>query len=339
MSERRARSFLIVLTGSLGDVVRGLPLIDAIKAAEPGAHITWLIEDKWQKILSLHPALDRMIAFERRRGLQGVLELRRALQQERFDVVLDLQRHFKSGVFNRFARAARRIGFHRRDAKEGNWLFQTERIPYRGNGIPKTEHYLLFLDQIGIPRPQKLSFGFERIDSSTLAGEFSLPAGQRRVVVLLGSSWSSKDWFASGYARLLKSILDRTRAGIALVGDGSQTRMADELMEAIPDPRILNLVGRTSLPQLVGILHQAQVAVGPDSGPGHISAAVGTPYVTLFGPTDPVRVAPHGMLDLSVRADIGCAPCMRRTCPGLNKICMRLISPDEVFGQVSRFVS
>lgn len=330
MSDTRKRTILIVLTGSLGDVVRGLPLVDAIKSAEPQTHISWLIEDKWQKVVALHPAIDQLLVFNRKQGLRGVCEIFRRLRREKFDVVLDLQRHFKSGFFSRSAPAMVRVGFHRRDSKEGNWLFNNRYIEYRGNTISKVDHYLLFLDAIGIPRPEKLSFGFERLDAVKLAGPFSIDDEAPHVALVLGSSWNSKDWLSEGYERLIELIKKSSSAKICLVGDNSQRSLAEELERTL-GTSVRNLVGKTSLPELVGVLLQCRAAVGPDSGPGHISAAVGTPYVTLFGPTDPLRVEPYGMGALSIRAGVGCSPCWRRTCPGLNKICMRSITAEQVF--------
>ncbi len=337
MPNARERSVLIVLTGSLGDVVRGLPLVDAIKSAEPRTRISWLIEDKWQKVAALHPAIDQLIVFNRKQGLKGVLELIGKLRREKFDTVLDLQRHFKSGFFNLCAPAAERIGFHRRDSKEGNWLFNTRHIEYRGHTVSKVDHYLLFLDAIGVPRPAKLTFGFERLDAAGLAGQFSVTNGARRVALVLGSSWQSKDWFHTGYERLISLIKSSSDSEICLVGDNSQRALGDAL-ERVSGDRVLNFVGKTSLPELIGILHQCRAAAGPDSGPGHISAAVGTPYVTLFGPTDPLRVEPYGMGALSIQGDVGCAPCWRRTCPGLDKICMRSISAEQVFGRLEAYL-
>ena len=332
------RTYLFVLTGSLGDVVRGLPLVDAIKASDPAAQITWLIEDTWQKILSMHPRIDRMIVFERKRGWRGVVSLWRALRNERFDVVFDLQRNFKSGIFNRWARATTRVGFHPRDSKEGNWIFQTDYIPRRGDSISKTDHYLLFLDAVGIQQPETLTFGFEEIDSAALIGDL-LDAAHCPIVMVLGSSWPSKDWLVSGYAQLIDLIRKRSSSSVILAGDPSQSPIANQLLAAVGNERIINLVSKTTLIQLVGVLHRAKVAVGPDSGPGHISAAVGTPYVTLFGPTNPVRVAPYRMQHLSLRVDLGCSPCYRRECPGLNKFCMRLISPEAVFEKIQTVLS
>jgi ADP-heptose:LPS heptosyltransferase len=81
------------------------------------------------------------------------------------------------------------------------------------------------------------------------------------------------------------------------------------------------------------------VCVGPDSGPGHLAAVVRTPYLSLFGPTDPGRTAPYGSEDLVIRSPIGCAPCYRRRCPGLGTLCMRLLGVESVWGRLLPFLA
>jgi ADP-heptose:LPS heptosyltransferase len=96
------------------------------------------------------------------------------------------------------------------------------------------------------------------------------------------------------------------------------------------------LLGNTSLPELVAVIHNAQLCLGPDSGPAHIAAAVKTPYVSLFGPTSAELVAPYGMEAFSISSPVGCAPCYRRRCPGLGNVCMRLHSPQLVAETIKR---
>src|SRR5690606_14219230 len=98
--------------------------------------------------------------------------------------------------------------------------------------------------------------------------------------------------------------------------------------------RVVNTIGRTTLDDLNGLLAAARACVGPDSGPAHMAAAVGTPHITLFGPTSPERTAPYGSEHLVVRSSIGCAPCYRRRCPGLGRLCMRMLSPEAVWSKL-----
>jgi len=322
--------------GALGDVVRGMYLVNSIKSAEPDAHITWLVEPACSGILRLHPAIDDIVVFNRPKGFAGVLEVRRELAKRSFDITLDLQRHSKSGLFSWFSGAPRRIGFHRKDAKEFNWFFNTEYVEPQGEAISKIDHYHTFLDRLELPQPQELSSGLEGITlANTTASWAEQLRGESYVGFILGSSWDSKDWPVEGYEGLLSMIPGGTAVFLA---DKSKIAMAERLERVQTKARVVNLAGKTNLTELVALVRGARVLVGPDSGPGHIAGAVGTPHITLFGPTPWVRNAPRGSEQLSLVAHVGCSPCKRRVCPGLGKVCMKLIQPEMVISKMSKFM-
>lgn len=335
MSSAGGRRVLIILMGALGDVVRGLCLVDAIKSAWPDCRITWVVEPACSGLVKLHPRIDRVVVFERKRGLAGVLALRRELRREEYDVTLDLQRHLKSGLFSRFSRAPRRIGFHRRDAKELNWLFNTERVAEHGERISKVDHYLEFLKPLGIARPERLTTGLEGITLARVSADWRAELVGPYVGVVLGSSWDTKDWPEEGYRALLEQLHTSGHRTAVLIGDSSQREMGERLEAGAPSSvKVINLAGKTSLEHLVALLRDASVCVGPDSGPAHICGGLGTRHVTLFGPTPAVRNAPRGSEDLAIVSAVGCSPCKRRDCPGLGKLCMRLISPEAVLERI-----
>jgi lipopolysaccharide heptosyltransferase II len=321
---------LIVLLGAIGDVVRGMNLVNAIKDAQPHTHITWLVEPASASIVRLHPRIDEVIVFNRRDGWRGVKELWSALRSRRFDRTLDLQRHAKSGLFSLLSRAPDRIGFHKSDGKEFNWLCNTRTIAAQGEDISKVAHYLCFLDAMNLPRPARLSSGLEGTTLEKLAPAWRAELHPRFVGVVLGSSWDSKDWPEEGYKGFVQQAHSAGVSQVVLLGDKSKVDMASRLQQVPATVAVLNLVGRTTLPEVVAVLSAAQACVGPDSGPAHICGAVGTPHVTIFGPTSVTRNAPRGSEKLAVFASVGCAPCKRRVCPGLGKLCMRLISPELV---------
>ena len=327
-----SRRILIVLMGSLGDVVRGMYLVDAIKGAFPQTTITWLVEPACAGIVRLHPRIDDVILFDRGAGIRGIFALRRELGRRHFDVTLDLQRHFKSGFFSWMSGATHRIGFHKRDAKEGNWLFNTDYIDERGETVSKIEHYQLFLERLGIAKPLTLSSGLEGITLDTVDAPWLSQLTSPYVVCVLGSSWESKDWLEDGFAALLARLEGQR---VVLVSDQSKVALAARLESGTAGASVINLAGKTSLRELVAVVQGARAVVGPDSGPAHIAGAVRTPHVTLFGPTPAVRNAPRGSEGLSLVTDIGCAPCKRRVCPGLGKVCMRLIHPEAVIAKLS----
>jgi lipopolysaccharide heptosyltransferase II len=317
--------------GSLGDLVRGLCLADALKrGCRPACRVAWLVEPQWRPLLHNHPHIDQLIVFDRPQGVAALPGLYRQLRSQHFDVALDLQRHFKSGVFSWMSGARRRIGFHRRNAKEFNWLFTNDPIAYQGERLNKLAHYLKFIEHLGIPRPARLDFGLShyRIDRLNPALAEHLP--RPFVAVVMGSSWTTKDWPYERYRDLVRLILEQKQLGVVLIGDRSQAPAADRLISEMPSKHLLPLAGRTSLPEVTGVLQAAAAAVGPDSGPGHLAAAVGTPYVSLFGPTAPERVAPYRCEGLVVQTPEPCRGCYRKRCPLPTHACMAAITPAMV---------
>lgn len=321
-----APSILIVLMGALGDVVRGMSVADRIKEEMPLANITWLVEPKCRGIVELSESVDNVIVYDRVHPLRGIFSLRKALKAKKFDIVLDMQRHAKSGFFTWLSGAPKRIGFHPSNAKELNWVFQTEYISPADDTVNKFHHYQKFLIPLGIPEPVT--------HTTTLRGTRSEKIGtlpKPYVFVVLGSSWKSKDWVPQGYDKLLQELAASGMHAV-LVGDRSKEVLSRELSEGRSG--VSNLVGATSLSELVAVIRDASCGIGPDSGPGHIASAVNVPYVSLFGPTSPKRVSPIGSEHLVVTATIGCSPCYKRQCPGLDTLCMRLISVPHIIEKV-----
>jgi len=328
-------SILLILMGSLGDVVRGLSLVSQIKKNLPNSRITWLVEPKWVELITIHPDIDKILVFNRNKGVLAVWQLKKALDQEHFDITLDLQRHFKSGFFSLLSRAERRIGFNRRNTKEFNWLFNNETIDFFSERLPKVQHYLKFTEYLGIPAPDVLDFGFSSFDFKSVLPDILSDINGPIISVVMGSSWESKNWFFEGYRGLIQDLFGSGKQHVVLLGDCSQESASFQLAEYIGSPSLINLVGKTSLLEVAAVLKVADVAVGPDSGPAHIAGAVGTPYVTLFGPTSPQRVAPYGSEHLVVQAGVACAPCYKKRCPGLNRRCMRKITVVQVKERIS----
>jgi ADP-heptose:LPS heptosyltransferase len=293
------------------------------------------VEPKWAELVDFHPQIDKVIVFNRPRGMQAVWDLSKNLAQEHFDITLDLQRHFKSGFFSLLSRAKRRVGFNRRNAKERNWLFNNEQIDYISDAVSKLRHYLKFTEYLGLSQPTSLNFGFSSLDLKATAPNIVAEIGNSFIAVVMGSSWESKEWFFDDYYQLVKDILSSGKREVVLLGDRSKVTSAATLSEKVGSARLVNLVGQTSLLELVAVLKAAAVGVGPDSGPGHLAAAVGTPYVSLFGPTSPRRIAPYGSEHLVVQSEVACAPCYKKRCPGLGRLCMRLVSVEAVEKKLS----
>ena len=321
--------------GSLGDVARGLCLVSHIKNHLPASKVSWLIEKRRTDMVGCHPQLDKVIVFDRSRGISGVWRLYQLLRREHFDIALDLQRIFKSGFFSLLSGARRRIGFHRRNCKELNWAFNNEHIPYFSENRSKLEHYLKFTEYLGLPEMDTADFGLAHLDVDSTVPPQVAEIQNSFIAVVMGSSWDSKDWNFSGYHNFVQTIIETQNRHVVLLGGNSQMALAADLVEKLNSPKVINLTGN-SLLEMTAVLKAAAAAVGPDSGPGHLAAAVGTPYVTLFGPTPANRHAPYGCEHLTIQSNLSCAPCYKKQCPDRNKECMTSIDVSEVADKISR---
>jgi len=327
---------LVILLGAIGDVTRALPLLVRLRRAYPQAHIAWAVEPAAAALLDYHPALDEILLYQRSRGSQTFLPFLRTVRNHHFDLVLDLQRHLKSGLVSLWSRAPVRLGFHRSNTKEGNWLFNTHTIEAVPDFSLKLAQYLKFADALGLPddgvrfdlrlRPQE-----EQQVETLLAGTIRPFAA-----FFLGSRWPSRFWFPQATAEVARVLQQEYGMGIVLVGGPSEVAFAQQVSEAM-GTAVTNLSGKTSLRDLIGVFSHARFALGPDSGPMHIAAATDIPVISLWGATSPLRSAPWGSKAFVIRGEAACSPCYVRRCP-IGRACMRRITPGQVLEVVQKIL-
>jgi lipopolysaccharide heptosyltransferase I len=328
------KKILIVLHGSIGDVIRALPLANLLRKGFPKAYLAWSVEPAARPLLEGCPAIDEIILFDRGRPWRAAWPFLAKIRSRRFDLVLDLQRHLKSGVISRYSGAPQRIGFHRSDSKEFNWLFNNQHIEPFGETVYKLNHYLKFADYLGIDR-SSVSWEFAVTVEEKVSIAKHLSEVRRRFAVLfIGTRWQSKQWFPAQIAECAELLQVEHQLDVVLLGAKHDQPIAREVM-ALARGRVIDLVGGTSLREALGIIERADVAVGPDTGLMHVAAAVGTPVVSLWGATDPQRNGPYGFTELAIQGRAPCVPCGRRHC-SIGRICMRSITKEQVAAKVEQ---
>jgi lipopolysaccharide heptosyltransferase I len=331
-----ARRILIILLGAIGDVVRALPLLGRLRKAYPDAHITWAVEPKSAPILEGHRWLDELIVYDRSRAPWSFAPFLYRVRAGRFDLVLDLQRHLKSGICAYISGASERIGFAPANTKELNHWFSNRQVATQPNMRLKLLQYQSFGDALGIPSAP-IEFGLEPTAEQMAHAERLLGGAARGplLAAILGSSWESRIYFAEQTAAAIADIHRHHGLTPVLLGGPAERRLADDVSRLLTGIETVDLVGRTGLKDLAAIFRSCRAAFGPDSGPMHIAAAVGCPVVSLWGSTAPERSAPWGYADLAIKAPIPCHPCYLRRCP-IDRECMRRIEPGEVVAALER---
>ena len=277
------KKILLILHGSIGDVTRALPLANLIRRGFPKALLAWAVEPPSLPLVEHHPAVDEVILFDRPNWWNQLGPFLRKIRVGRFDWVLDLQRHLKSGMISRWSGAPNRLGFHRLDCKEFNWIFNNRHIPALGNGISKLNHYLMFAEYLGlVPDRVEWTLSLTSAEQASVARRLANVRGGF-AALFVGARWESKGWFPAQISSCASLIQKALRSWHCFAGQRSKMRPSQEEVERACGHGISNLVGRTSLKEAVGIIARAKIAVGPDTGLMHIAAAVGTPVISSVG--------------------------------------------------------
>ncbi len=328
---------LIVLLGAIGDVTRALPLLTRLRRTYPEAYIAWAVEPTAAPLLDNHPALNEVLLYRRIRGPVAFFPFLREIRRHRFDLVLDLQRHAKSGLVSWWSGAPLRLGFHRKNTKEGNWFFNTHTITPVPDFSLKLHQYLAFADALGLP-DDGVHFDLRLREEEQQRVETLLSSTPHPFAAFfLGSRWPSRFWFPPATATVVRALRQEYGMGIVLLGSQSEASFAQEVSERIGG-EVTNLSGQTSLRDLIGIFTRARLALGPDSGPMHIAAATGTPVISLWGATSPIRSAPWGSEELVLCGTAACSPCYTRRCP-IGRACMQRITPEQVLEAARRVLA
>lgn len=289
---------LIIRPSALGDIVRSVPVLAALRVRYPGARIDWMVRDSFVNAVSAHPALDTVIPFARktlgrqtRRGRFG--ELRRwlgALRRTRYDAVLDCQGLFRSGFFSFATGAPRRIGY--RDASELSWIFHNERVD-APRSMHTVDRALALAAACGADTSEPDVSLYARDDErSQVVIEYPEPYA----VLAPTSAWPAKCWPIERFVDLAKRLADHPALGRVIVvgGPGERLHCAPLLELAERHPRITDRVGSTSIALLMAIIERARLIVANDSAPLHMGVGFGRPLVALLGPTDPQLACPYG---------------------------------------------
>ncbi|MGA9451397.1 MAG: lipopolysaccharide heptosyltransferase II [Verrucomicrobiia bacterium] len=326
---------LILKPSSLGDVVQALPVLRLLKRHLPASDIFWWIDSALAPLLEADPDLTGIVRFERRRWAhpRNWLEMFRSihwLREQNFDWVIDLQCLARSGAFAWLANGKFLIGLDEiREGARGFYDVAVRRASFHTHAV---DWYLAVLPPLGVPVHKNFQWlPIRPAVAATVKSKWQ--TGNARWIALQpGARWLTKRWpveyFTELVCLLAKNFLD---ARFAILGDGKDKPLGEIISRAAPE-RCLNLCGQTSLPEMVEWLRLCDLMITNDTGPMHVAAALGTPLVALFGPTEPRRTGPYGRLEDVLRIDLPCSPCLKSRCHyGKPNECLKALSPMTVF--------
>lgn len=332
---------LIIKFSSVGDVILSTAAIKAIKEKfGPHYKVSVLVAEASKDVLLRCPYIDELIVcdFEGRdKGLGGILNLARILRKNNFDIAIDLQNNRKSHLFSFLSLAPDRYGY---DNKKFSFLLN-HRVKDSKEPLDPLTHQFKILNMLGIelkapslelwPSQEDRQYIDEFLSTQWLSSETKLIG----INISASLKWQSKNWPVEQMAKLCDE-LSRRKLRVVITGTDKDSQRLDLLLKSIKAAKPINACGKTTINQLACLIAKCSAYISPDSAPLHIAAAVKTPFVALFGPTDPKRHLAPAKDYVLLKKELPCSPCYKSKCKDVK--CMEAITPQEVLEAVEKLL-
>jgi heptosyltransferase I len=288
------RGLCLIRLSAIGDCCHTLPVVRTLQAAWPATQITWIM-GRTERMLFGDIAGIEFITFDKSRGARAHADLRRTLRDRRFDLLLHMHPSMRANLASLCVRAPLRVGLDRARAKDYQWLFTNRRIP------PRQRRHVMdvwfeFAEALGVrERVLRWDIPLSDADRAFAAGHID----EARPTLLISPCSNPRfrnfrNWTAERYAAVADHAARAHGMAVVLTGGRSEVEAgygAAIVAAARCAPR--NLIGRTTLKQLLALIARATAIVCPDSGPAHMATTVGTPVIGLYATTNRWRAGPY----------------------------------------------
>ena len=332
---------LIIKLSSLGDVILAAPSLRATRKRFPKSNykISVLVNAPYQEVLFNCPYIDELIVSDlndKDKGIRGIFKIAQEIRRRNFNFVIDLQNNHKSHLLGFLGFIPERYGYKRKFG----FLFNHS-LPYGAMTQGPVEHQFRILRMLDIKakdyHPELWPSKEDEEYIESFLNEQWLGPKQILVGMNLSASkrWPTKYWPAGHIASLCDS-LSLKDIRMVFTGEAQDLSRATGIVELLESAKPIVACGKTSINQLVCLIKRCQVFISTDSAPLHIATAVRTPYIALFGPTDPRWHLGSGYKGTTFYKNLPCSPCYKTSCT--TQECMYAIKPQEVFAAVGKLL-
>jgi predicted lipopolysaccharide heptosyltransferase III len=346
-----AGNILLVQLGDIGDVVLTTPSLRAIRESYPGARLSILVRRSYGSLLAADPCLDEILEVSKGKGKLseiGVENLRlvRQLRGARYDLVVDLRTGDRGAILSWLTGTPVRVVRRDREAPFWHDLAFTHPVDlvYADRPVhPGGDQSLRILRAIGVDtadaRPRLHVSEADRESVRALLSREGADRHPDLVTVNPFSRWKYKEWDHGKWADVLNRLWTEHGLPSAVIGSREEAGAAAGIVGKCSGP-VFNLAGKTTLGELAALISRSRLHVGVDSAAPHIAAAVGTPTVTIFGPSNWKSWVVEDETHRVARSGRECVPCNDKGCDGTERsICLEELGADTVMiriGEVLR---
>lgn len=322
----------------IGDAVMSTPALGAIRAAFPLSEIVLAANPVVCELMSPHPFCDRVVVFDKKgphKGVTGLWRFGRRLAAERFDLAILLQNAVEAAMIAALAGIEKRAGYST-DARRV-LLTHPVRVPKDARRLHHSRYYLDMLAGLGIAPPPRWETRLQCTRAEKDWAARALGPGRWAAINPGAAYGAAKRWYPERFAQVAEALASDFGYKVLLVGGPGEAAIGSEICSKT-GACVLNMIGMTSVRQLMALLASVDLVITNDSGPMHVAAAFGRPVVALFGPTDHRATSPLCSRLSLVRKQTECAPCFKRECPRDHR-CMAQITVEDVVGGVKELLT
>jgi heptosyltransferase-2 len=334
---------IVVMTPNwLGDAVMALTAVGAVRHHHPAARLVVAARRSVAGLFLMVSGVDDVVSLDAGGGWRGSAAWRAdaaALARVHADLAVLLPNSFRSVWTAREAGIPGRWGY----AADWRTPLLTRRVKKPRRLVHQADYYTALVSSLGMPAAGEPARIVLPDDVAARAANLLVLHGIAGGIVLVGMApgaayGGAKQWSPERFARVARLLYERHGFVSVLLGSGAD-RAASERIDG--GTAVVDLVGQTDLPLLIGLMARCGTFVTNDSGAMHLAAAVGLPVTAIFGPTDERGTAPRPSASASaapheiLTSDVWCRPCMLRECP-FDHRCMTGIEPERVLAAVER---
>lgn len=286
-------SLCILRLSAIGDVCHAIAAVQAIQKEWPSTKITWIVGKVEAQLIHDLPGIT-VIPFDKKLGFKGMKAIWTLLKDQKFDALVHMQLALRASVLTAGINAKYKVGFNRKRAKEGQWLFTNRKIEDTASAHVLDSFYS-FVAYLGVPKSEP-TWNIPLSDDDFAFVNSHIPSENPYVVISPAASKDERNWLTERYAQLADWLNEQGYQVVLCGSPSDREKQLGEHIESLTQLPIINLIGKTSLKQLTAVLNKAAVVIAPDSGPAHIATTQNTPVIGLYGHSNPKRTGPYNSL-------------------------------------------
>jgi len=327
------KKILCIKPRGIGDIILSIIVLENLKNALPHSEIHYLTEEFAKRAVENNPFVSKILTFNKK---DFVLSIIRNVRREKYDLVFDLWSNPKTAQVTFFSGARYRVGFYKRGRKYAyNFIGKNGTM-----GKHAAEDNLVLLKAVDIPIVSKKVIFRTTNQEKVFADNFfrTMDNGENKLIVgiIPSGSWESKRCAPAKWIEICNEIQKKYKAQFIILWGPEDEKDANTIYEGLKTSALM--APKSTFGELSALIEKCDLIIANDSGPMHVSAALGKPTLGIFGPTDPIAHRPYSEISSYViHSDLHCIKCTKLVCP-YNHECMLELPVEKVMNEIEKLM-